>query len=436
MISKIRNIFKIEELRKKIFFTLGVLFVFRLVAHVPVPGIDSAKLASYFAKQASNNFLGLLDVFAGGALRRATVLALGIMPYISASIIFQLLTAVIPALEKLSKEGELGRKKINQYTRYATVAITLVQSFALSKWLNAKGFVPDYGWGFIIQTMITMTAGTMFLMWLGERISKKGIGNGISMIIFAGIVARFPNAVIKTYELVFKLNQLNFLELMVIIALMVGVVLFVVMIQEGQRKIPVRYPKRVVGRKMTMGQSTYLPLRVNQAGVITIIFASSILMFPGTLAQFAGGNENSIFNKIAMVFSPGSTLYVIAYVTLIVFFTYFYTAITMNPRDVADNLKKSGGFIPGVRPGKQTSEHINYILNRIALPGALFLAFIAILPILLSSQMNLPFYFGGTSVLIAVGVGLDTVKKIESHLLMRHYDGFTKKGRLGKSRRY
>ncbi|TYB31323.1 MAG: preprotein translocase subunit SecY [Candidatus Mcinerneyibacterium aminivorans] len=435
MISKIRNIFKIEELRKKIFYTLAILFVFRLVAHVPVPGIDSAKLASYFAKQASNNFLGLLDVFAGGALRRATILALGIMPYISASIIFQLLTAVIPALEKLSKEGELGRKKINQYTRYATVVITLVQSFALTKWLNSQGFVPNYGWGFIIQTMLTMTAGTMFLLWLGERISKNGIGNGVSMIIFAGIVARLPNAAIQTYGQVFVLNQMNVLQLIFILAMMVGVVLFVVLIQEGQRKIPVRYPKRVVGRKMTMGQSTYLPLRVNQAGVIPIIFASSILMFPGTLAQFAGGNQNSFLAKLAVWFAPGSTLYVLVYITLIVFFTYFYTAITMNPRDVADNLKKSGGFIPGVRPGEATSEHINYILNRIALPGALFLASIAILPIILSQQLNIPFAFGGTSVLISVGVGLDTVKKIESHLLMRHYDGFTKKGRLGSARR-
>jgi preprotein translocase subunit SecY len=275
----------------------------------------------------------------------------------------------------------------------------------------------------------------MFLLWLGERISKNGIGNGVSMIIFAGIVARLPNAAIQTYRQVFVLNQMNVLQLIFILAMMVGVVLFVVLIQEGQRKIPVRYPKRVVGRKMTMGQSTYLPLRVNQAGVIPIIFASSILMFPGTLAQFAGGNQNSFLAKLAVWFAPGSTLYVLVYITLIVFFTYFYTAITMNPRDVADNLKKSGGFIPGVRPGEATSEHINYILNRIALPGALFLASIAILPIILSQQLNIPFAFGGTSVLISVGVGLDTVKKIESHLLMRHYDGFTKKGRLGSARR-
>lgn len=436
MISKVRNIFKIEELRKKIFYTLGMLFIFRLVSHIPVPGIDSAALTEFFSKQAGNNFMGMLDVFAGGALRKATILALGIMPYISASIIFQLLTAVIPALEKLSKEGELGRKKIQQYTRYATVVITLVQSFALTKWLNGKGFVPDYGIIFTIMTMLTMTAGTMFLLWLGERITKNGIGNGVSMIIFAGIVARLPNALIKTYKLVFQLNQMNVFQLILIVGMMILVVALVVLIQEGQRKIPVRYPKRVVGRKMTMGQSTYLPLKVNQAGVIPIIFASSILMFPGTLAQFAGGKENSIFNKIAMWFAPGSNMYIITFVTLIVFFTYFYTAITMNPRDVAENLKQGGGFIPGVRPGKATSEHINYILNRIALPGAVFLAFIAILPLLLSKFMNIPFRFGGTSVLIAVGVGLDTVKKIESHLLMRHYDGFTKKGRLGKSRRY
>ena len=437
MIGNLKNVFKIEELRTKLFYTLFLLFVYRLVAHVPTPGIDFTALQEYFANSAAKGqgILGLLDVFAGGALRRATVLALGIMPYISASIILQLLTAVIPALEKLAKEGELGRKKINQYTRYLTVVITLFQSLALARWLNSNNFVPNYSTSFVLMTMVTMTAGTMFVLWIGELITKKGIGNGVSLIIFAGIVARFPNAVIQTIGLVVEGKRLNILELVVLAVMMFAVVYFIVLIQEGQRKITVQYPKRIVGRKMTVGQTTYLPLKVNQAGVIPIIFASSILMFPGTIAQFAG-SKSVFWSKVARVFDYGSSTYIFVFVGLIVFFTYFYTAITLNPIDVADNLKKSGGFIPGVRPGKATSDYVNYILNRIALPGAIFLGGIAVLPIILYSRLNLPFYFGGTSLLIAVGVGLDTMKQIESHLLMRHYDGFTKKGRLGRPRRY
>jgi preprotein translocase subunit SecY len=435
MISNLKNIFKIEELRTKIFYTFFLLFIYRLVSHVPTPGIDFSALQNYFAGAAGGQgILGLLDVFAGGALSRATVLALGIMPYISASIILQLLTAVVPALERLAKEGELGRKKINQYTRYLTVLITLFQSLALARWLNGQGFVPNYNTGFLLMTMMTMTAGTMFVLWLGELITKKGIGNGVSLIIFAGIVARFPNAVIQTVGLVVEGQRLNLFELALIGIMMFAVVYFIVLIQEGQRKITVQYPKRIVGRKMTVGQTTYLPLRVNQAGVIPIIFASSILMFPGTIAQFMG--DKSVFwSKVARVFDYGTSTYMLVYIGLIIFFTYFYTAITLNPIDVADNLKKSGGFIPGVRPGKATADYVNYILNRIALPGAIFLGAIAVLPIILYSHLNLPFAFGGTSLLIAVGVGLDTMKQIEAHLLMRHYDGFTKKGRLGRPRR-
>ncbi|MBN2726024.1 preprotein translocase subunit SecY [Candidatus Mcinerneyibacteriota bacterium] len=435
MISNLRNIFKIEELKKKIFYTFFLLFIYRLVSHVPTPGIDFSALQEYFAGAAGGKgILGLLDVFAGGALSRATVLALGIMPYISASIILQLLTAVVPALERLAKEGELGRKKINQYTRYLTVLITLFQSLALARWLNGQGFVPNYNTGFLLMTMLTMTAGTMFVLWIGELITKKGIGNGVSLIIFAGIVARFPNAVIQTVGLVVEGQRMNFFELALIAIMMFAVIYFIVLIQEGQRKITVQYPKRIVGRKMTVGQTTYLPLRVNQAGVIPIIFASSILMFPGTIAQFAG--DKSVFwSKVARVFDYGTSTYILVYIGLIIFFTYFYTAITLNPIDVADNLKKSGGFIPGVRPGKATADYVNYILNRIALPGAIFLGAIAVLPIILYSRLKLPFYFGGTSLLIAVGVGLDTMKQIEAHLLMRHYDGFTKKGRLGRPRR-
>ncbi len=441
MITTIKNIFSIVELRTKLLYTLFFMFVYRLAAHVPTPGIDAAKLQQFFEQaNNANGFLGLLDVFAGGALSRATILALGVMPYISASIILQLMTAVVPSLQKLAKEGDLGRKKLNQYTRYLTVFITMFQAVGFARLLDNYGFVPNPGPLFTFTTMVCMTAGTMFVMWLGERITKKGLGNGISLIIFAGIVARIPNALVQ-FAGSLKRGEMTFIPVLMMLAVMVAIVYFVVLIQEGQRKIPVQYPKRVVGRKMTIGQTTYLPLKINQAGVIPVIFASSILMFPQQMQQFLDPTNKSVFLKaLGTMFSYGSATYIFMYLALIVFFTYFYTAITLNPRDVADNLKKSGGFIPGVRPGEATAFHVNYILNRIALPGSIFLGFIAVLPILMSKGMfqstSSYMYFGGTSLLIAVGVGLDFMKQIESHLLMSHYDGFTKKGRLGKPRRY
>ncbi len=441
MITTIKNIFSIVELRSKLLYTLFILFVYRLASHVPTPGIDTVKLKAFF-DQAENasGFLGLLDVFAGGAMSRATILALGVMPYISASIILQLMTAVVPSLQKLAKEGDLGRKKLNQYTRYLTVFITMFQAIGFAKLLDSYQLVTNYNTMFIITTMLAMTAGTMLVMWFGELITAKGLGNGISIIIFAGIVARIPASVMQ-FGSDIQNGQMDIAKLIVLLAVMVAIVYFVVLIQEGQRKIPVQYPKRIVGRKMTVGQTTYLPLKINQAGVIPVIFASSILMFPQQMQQFLDPTGKVGFLKVlGSMFSYASPTYILTYLLLIVFFTYFYTAITLNPIDVADNLKKSGGFIPGVRPGQATADHVNFILNRIALPGALFLGFIAILPIVMSKAMfgssNSNLYFGGTSLLIAVGVGLDFMKQIESHLLMSHYDGFTKKGRLGKPRRY
>jgi preprotein translocase subunit SecY len=433
VLQNLQNVTKIPELKRRLLVTFGLLAAYRLGAHVPTPGVDGEALARFF-DSVQGTLLGLVDLFSGGNLRRLTVFALGIMPYISASIILQLLTVVVPALERLAKEGEAGRKKITQYTRYGTIVLSAFQSLFIAYGLEGMNdpsgvtLVPYPGWGFRILTMITLTAGTALIMWLGEQISEKGIGNGISLIIFAGIVVRIPSALVDTYTQVVQTKEIGPLTLLAIAALMVAVTAAVVIMQEGQRKIPVQYAKRVVGRRVYGGQSTHIPLRINTAGVIPVIFASSIILFPATLARFV---NTWWMQAISDALSPGPlprhSLYYLLYMGCIVFFTYFYTAIVFNPNDLADNMKKYGGFIPGVRPGKRTAEFIDRTLTRITLPGAIFLALISVLPDFLIRLFNVPFYFGGTSLLIVVGVALDTVRQMESHLLMRHYEGFLRR---------
>jgi preprotein translocase subunit SecY len=427
-LQSFQNVFKIPELKRRILVTLGFLAAYRMGAHVPTPGIDGDALGQFF-DQVAGTLLGMVDLFSGGNLRRLTIFALGIMPYISASIILQLLTVVIPALERLAKEGEAGRKKITQYTRYGTMVLSAVQALGIAIGLEGMrspagvSIVPVPGWGFRLLTMLTLTAGTALIMWLGEQISEKGIGNGISLIIMAGIAVRLPSAIIASYTLIStgELKPLVFGGLVVMMVLVTG---FVVLMQEGQRKIPVQYAKRVVGRKVYGGQSTHIPLRINTAGVIPVIFASSLILFPATISRFI---PHPWMQAISDALSPGRLTYTVLYMTLIIFFAYFYTAIVFNPVDLADNMKKYGGFIPGVRPGKKTSEYIDRTLTRITLPGAGFLALVSVLPDYLIRWFNVPFYFGGTSLLIVVGVALDTVRQMESHLLMRHYEGFLKK---------
>jgi preprotein translocase subunit SecY len=439
LFSAFQNIFKIPELKNRVLLTLGLLVIYRLGGHIPTPGIDGSLMAQLVAQQ-ENTLLGFADMFAGGAFSRMTIFALGIMPYISASIILQLLVAVIPFFEKLSKEGEEGRRKLTQYTRYGTIGLTAVQSIGISLWLAGQSFegrpiVPHPGISFYLVTMITFTTGTAFIMWLGEQITERGIGNGISLIIFAGIVARMPTAL---SQLLTNINagEMSIFMLVVLAVMMIFVTAGVILLTQGQRKIPVQYAKQIKGRKVYGGQSTFLPLRVNQAGVIPIIFASSLLMFPATIAQFfhSGGME-----ILQDWLNPGAMLYNIFYVVLIIFFAYFYTAITFNPIDVADNLKKYGGFVPGIRPGRPTAEYLDRVMTRITLPGSIALAFVAIVPTLINRGMQVDYltasFFGGTGLLIVVGVALDTVQQIESHLLVRHYDGFMKKGRV-RSRRF
>jgi len=427
-LQSFQNVFKIPELKRRLLITAGLLAAYRIGAHVPTPGIDGHALSLFF-DQAQNTLLGMVDLFSGGNLRRLTVFALGIMPYISASIILQLLTVVIPALERLAKEGEAGRKKITQYTRYGTIVLSAIQAMGIAIGLEGMrgpegtSIVPVPGWGFRLLTMITLTTGTALIMWLGEQISEKGIGNGISLIIFAGIVVRLPSAIVASYTLL-STGELKLFVLGALVVLMVLVTAAVVIMQEGQRKIPVQYAKRIVGRRMFGGQSTHIPLRVNTAGVIPVIFASSIILFPATLTRFI---PHPWMQVIADALSPGRFTYTFLYAGFIIFFTYFYTAIVFNPVDLADNMKKYGGFIPGVRPGKKTAEYIDRTLTRITLPGAIFLALISVLPDMLIQWFNVPFYFGGTSLLIVVGVALDTVRQMESHLLMRHYEGFLRK---------
>lgn len=431
MLQVFQNIFKIPELKKRILITLGLLAVYRFGAHIPTPGVDAQVLTEIF-ESAQGTVLGMVDMFTGGALKRLTVFALGIMPYISASIILQLLTVVVPYLERLAKEGEQGRKKITQYTRYGTVVLSAVQAlgiaFGLEKMQGPGGasVVPVPGWGFRLITLITLTAGTAFIMWLGEQMTERGIGNGISMIIFAGIVVRLPAGVAGTIQAIQR-GDFSLFTLIGILIVMVVVVAAVILMQQGMRKIPVQYAKRVVGRRTYGGQSTHIPLRVNTAGVIPVIFASSIIVFPATVARFV---EHPWMQAVAEQLSPGHMLYTALYAMLIIFFAYFYTAIVFNPTDLAENMKKYGGYIPGVRPGKRTAAYIDSVLTRITLSGAIFLAIIAILPEFLIKSLKVPFYFGGTGLLIVVGVALDTMQQIESHLLTRHYDGFMKKGKL------
>ncbi len=423
------NIFKIPELKKRIIYTLALLIVYRIGVHVPTPGIDTVALASFFAR-AKGTLLGLFDMFSGGALERLSVFALGIMPYISASIILQLLTVTIPHLERLSKEGEQGRKKITQYTRYGTILLSVIQGFGISvgleKMMSPGGaaVVIDPGWGFRIMTVMTLTAGTAFIMWLGEQITERGIGNGISLIIFAGIIARLPAAVGNTFRLL-STGEMGLFVIIILIILMVLVVAFILYVETGQRRITVQYAKRVVGRKMYGGQSTHLPLKVNTSGVIPPIFASSIIMFPATLASFIA---IPWMQNIASAMRPGNIVYETLYVGFIFFFCYFYTAVTFNPADVADNMKKQGGYIPGIRPGKRTADYIDRVLTRITLGGAIYVSAVCVLPSILMTKFNVPFYFGGTALLIVVGVAIDTIQQIESHMLTRHYEGFLKKG--------
>jgi len=457
VIESFRNIFAIPDLRNRVIFTFALLAVYRIGAFIPIPGIDPVAIHE-FTTAAEGTVLGFLNLFSGGALGRMTIFALGIMPYISASIILQLLTVVWPYLEKLSKEGELGRRKITQYTRYGTVVLSVIQGMGISFFLErttAPGgapLVPEdlQGWGFRLLTVLTLTTGTAFVMWLGEQITERGIGNGISLIIFAGIVVGLPGAIVNTITDV-RTGSLSVITIAILVVFMVGVVAAIVYMERAQRRIPIQYAKRVVGRRVYGGQSTYLPLRLNTGGVIPVIFAASIMSFPQTLGQMI---DNRWLQKIVEALNYGEPLYNLIYFLSIVFFCYFYTSIIFNPEDTAENMRKYGGFIPGIRPGKRTAEFIDRILTRITLVGALYLALVAILPQILISGfkvatipmigptldaflprwftegLGIKFFFGGTSLLIVVGVAMDTVQQIESQLVMRHYDGFMRRGRI------
>ena len=444
MIDRIRNIFNIPELRKRILFTLGILVVVRIGAHIPIPGIDGEALGAAI-QNFQNTLFGLYDLFAGGAFSRATLFALGIMPYISASIIIQLMGAVVPYFQRLQKEGEEGRKKITQLTRYGTVLISTMQAYGISIFLGSMTstiqgavvpVVPNPGIVFTFTAIVSLVTGTMLMMWLGERITERGIGNGISLIIMVGIMATFPNVIIT--EVVYVQEGLRgLLGEIILIAIMFVIVGCVVLLTQGTRKIPVQYAKRVVGRKIYGGQATHIPMKVNTAGVMPIIFAQSIMFIPTTIATFFTNNE--FFQSMMRWFSFDHPFYWFVFGTMIIFFTYFYTAIAFDPVQVSTTMKQQGGFIPGVRPGKKTAEFIDNILTRVTLPGSFSLAFIAIFPYILMQIMDIDFnlasFFGGTSLLIVVGVGLDTIQQIESHLMMRHYDGFLSKGRIRGRRR-
>jgi len=431
MLSGFQNAARIPELKRRLLFTAAMLAVYRLGVHVPTPGIDRHAMAAFFEQQKGTLF-GFLNLFSGGALEQFSVFSLGIMPYISASIILQLLTVVFPYLERLSKEGEAGRRKITQYTRYGTVVLSIIQGIMISVGLEGTrgpggfGLVLNPGWSFRLMTVITLTSGTAFIMWLGEQITERGIGNGISLIIFAGIVARLPSAVSTTFQFV-REGEMGVLVALLILVLSVLVVGAIIFVERGQRRIQVQYAKRVVGRKMYGGQTSHLPLKINTANVIPPIFASSILIFPATLAQFANYPwVQAISNSLA----PGAWLHDVVYVILIIFFAFFYTAVVFNPVDVAENMKKFGGYIPGIRPGPKTAEFIERVLSRITLSGAIYLCIVSLLPTILVRQFNVPFYFGGTALLIVVGVALDTVAQMETHLISRNYEGFMKRGRL------
>jgi len=449
------NVFNVPDLRKRVLFTFLLLAVYRLGAHIPTPGVDPQAINAFF-KASAGSIFGFLDIFSGGALRRLSVFALGIMPYISSSIILQLLTVVWPYLEKLSKEGEMGRKKITQYTRYGTVLLSFIQATGIALWLEkttapgGQPLVPHPGWGFRLMTVLTLTTGTIFIMWLGEQITERGIGNGISLIIFAGIVAGLPRAIFGLFGQI-RNGNISILTLIAVLAFMIAIVALVVFVERSQRRIPVQYAKRVVGRRVYGGQNTYLPLRVNTGGVIPIIFAISILSLPNYLAQISGADW---MKRVATSLSMGHPLYLLLYAAGILFFCYFYTSIVFNPTDTADNMRKYGGFIPGIRPGKKTADYIDTVLSRITIVGAAYLTFVALLPDILNNGLKvqgvpgvgpwldaaLPrfltqgfgfnFYFGGTSLLIVVGVAMDTVQQVESKLVEHHYTGFLKKSRI------
>ncbi|OGP67818.1 MAG: preprotein translocase subunit SecY [Deltaproteobacteria bacterium RBG_16_44_11] len=435
MLEGLGGVSKIPELQRRILFTLLLLAVYRIGVYIPTPGIDNVALLAYF-EHARGSLFGLMDMFAGGAFSNFSIFALGIMPYISSSIILQLLTVAVPHLERLSKEGESGRRKITQYTRYGTVLLSLIQGFGIAYGLQQMAgpsgapIVLQPGLAFILMTMITLTSGTAFIMWLGETITEKGIGNGISLIIFAGIVCRMPAAIGNTYQLM-TAGELGVLVILLIAVMMVLVIGAIVFVEGGQRRIPVQYAKRIVGRKMYGGQSTHLPLKVNSAGVIPPIFASSVIMFPATIANFA---QEGWIKNIAGYLIPGKLGYEVLYVALIFFFCFFYTAVTIKPDDMAENMKKFGGFVPGIRPGGKTAEYIEQILERLTFSGAIYVSIICVLPSVLIGQFNIPFYFGGTALLIVVGVAMDTASQIESHLLTRQYEGFMKKGHIARRR--
>jgi len=430
MIGGVQNIGRITELRQRIFFTFGMLAVYRVGAYIVTPGIDPEVVRNFF-QQMQGTVFGLFTLFSGGALEQLSIFSLGIMPYISASIIFQLLTIVVPQLEELKKEGEQGQRRINQFTRYATIALALFQggllAVALENGQFGQGAVAHPGWGFRLLCMITLTTGTAFIMWLGEQITERGIGNGISLIIFAGIIIRIPSATSNLFQMI-RTDEFSLLQTVMFLAMAIVVVFFVIIVERGQRRIPIQSAKRVVGKRMTQSGMSYFPLRVNTAGVIPAIFASSLLMLPLTIGQFTSVPEIDVF--IQTYLNPGGWLYEGIYVGLIIFFTYFYTAIMINPADVAENIKRSGAYIPGIRPGKKTAEYIDRILTRITLIGAIYISAVCVLPTVLATRMNIPFYFGGTALLIVVGVGLDTIAQIEAHLVSRQYEGFAQGARI------
>jgi preprotein translocase subunit SecY len=456
LFDTIANMFRIPDLRKRIFFTLFLLAVYRFGGHVPTPGIDGKRLTEFF-QQNSGSLFGFIDMFSGGNFRRLTIFALGIMPYITSSIILQLLTVVVPTLEKLQKEGELGRRKITQWTRYLTIILAVVQSFGIAIALEKSGggFVLNPGIGFLLMTIITLTAGTTFIMWLGEQITERGIGNGMSLLIFTGIVVGIPRAIDNIYDHVFKVRDWTPIHLIIILAVMVAVVAFIVLVERGERRIPVQYAKRIQGRKMMGGQSTHLPLKVNAGGVIPVIFASSLLAFPQTLTNVAFVKSSPILSGMLDSIGGAQPLYYLLFVVLIIFFCFFYVSIIFNPNEAADNMRKYGGFIPGIRPGKNTAEYMNKILTKITVVGGLYLSILSIIPTImiqgiklqrlplignfidtyfprwLLDGLNVNFFFGGTSLLIVVGVAMDTVNQVEAQLIMRHYEGFTpRSGRI------
>jgi preprotein translocase subunit SecY len=456
LFEAIANVFRIPDLRKRVFFTLALLAVYRLGSFVPTPGIDVIKWQDFLTRM-SGGIFGFFDMFAGGNIRRLSVFALGIMPYITASIILQLLTVVVPTLEKLQKEGELGRRKITQWTRYLTVILAIMQSFGIATGLQAMsdGMVRNPGVGFTLMTILSLSTGTAFIMWLGEQISERGIGNGMSLIIFTGIVVGLPGAIANIYQNVFVLKQWSFITLIVILVMMVAVVAFIVLVERGERRIPVQYAKRVVGRRVMGGQATHMPLKVNAGGVIPVIFASSILAFPQTAAALPVVKANSWLSKMLFSIRPSEPMYILLFVAGIIFFCFFYVSIIFNPNEAADNMRKYGGFIPGIRPGRNTADYMNNILTKITVVGGLYLSILCLIPQIMMNGIHLQhlplvgnfidahfprflldglgvsFYFGGTSLLIVVGVAMDTINQIEAQLIMRHYEGFTpRSGRI------